>query len=69
MLPKMTEHVTSAARLSTTPVFEAYQISGQKQTLHRSNVMSALPPKADIRRVRCDVRFVPKDGVIGRRSC
>jgi hypothetical protein len=34
--------------------------SGQKQTLHRSNVMSALPPKADIAGRRLDVRFVPK---------
>jgi hypothetical protein len=32
----------------------------QKQTLHRSNAMSALPPKADIAGRRLDVRFVPK---------
>jgi hypothetical protein len=31
----------------------------QKQTLYRSNPMSALPPKADIDRRQCDVRFVP----------
>ena len=34
--------------------------SGQKQTLNRSNAMSALPPKADIGRPQLDVRFVPK---------
>jgi len=28
--------------------------------------MSALPPKADMDQSGCDVRFVPKDGVIGR---
>ena len=33
---------------------------GQKQTLHRSNVMSALPPKADIVGRNGDVRFVPE---------
>src|SRR6516165_6492494 len=33
---------------------------GQKQTLHRSNRMSALPPIADIPQRRLDVRFVPK---------
>jgi hypothetical protein len=33
---------------------------GQKQTLKRFHPMSALPPKADIRRRECDVRFVPK---------
>jgi hypothetical protein len=32
---------------------------GQKQTLHWSNLMSALPPKADIRQHDFDVRFVP----------
>ena len=32
-------------------------------------VMSALPPKVDIGRMHREVRFVPKDGVIGRRSC
>jgi hypothetical protein len=29
--------------------------------------MSALPSKADIGSICQDVRFVPKDGVIGRR--
>jgi len=33
---------------------------GQKQTFHYGSVMSALPPKADIRRRGLDVRFVPK---------
>src|SRR5262249_5228893 len=33
---------------------------GQKRTLRRICVMSALPPKADIRCHRQDVRFVPK---------
>jgi len=42
---------------------------GQKQTLGRVRPMSALPPKADIGSAGGDVRFVPKDGVIGRRSC
>jgi hypothetical protein len=32
---------------------------GQKQTLHRSNGMSAFPPKADIAERNWDVRFVP----------
>jgi hypothetical protein len=40
---------------------------GQKRTLVLVKVMSALPPKADIRQCDYDVRFVPKDGVIGRR--
>jgi hypothetical protein len=31
--------------------------------------MSALHPKADIAAGQIDVRFVPKDGVIGQRSC
>jgi hypothetical protein len=33
---------------------------GQKRTLRRVHLMSALPPKADIGRARWDVRFVPK---------
>jgi len=33
---------------------------GQKQTLHRSIAMSAIPPKADIADHDPDVRFVPK---------
>jgi hypothetical protein len=32
---------------------------GQEQTLHRSNVMSALPPKADMTERDLDVCFVP----------
>jgi hypothetical protein len=32
---------------------------GQKQTLHWSNLMSALPPKGDIAEHRRHVRFVP----------
>jgi hypothetical protein len=32
---------------------------GQKQTLTRLLLMSALPPKADIARRKLDVRFVP----------
>jgi hypothetical protein len=32
---------------------------GQKQTLRRVCVMSALPPKADIDRAGWNVRFVP----------
>jgi hypothetical protein len=32
---------------------------GQKQTFHDVPLMSALPPKADIRQRNCDVRFVP----------
>jgi hypothetical protein len=39
---------------------------GQKRTLDRRPLISALLPKADIRRHEYDVRFVPKDGVIGR---
>jgi len=33
---------------------------GQKQTLRRVRLMSALPPKADMDQQGCDVRFVPK---------
>jgi hypothetical protein len=33
---------------------------GQKQTLGKVRPMSALPPKADIRRRNHHVRFVPK---------
>jgi hypothetical protein len=33
---------------------------GQKRTLDRRLLMSALPPKADIRRHEYDVRFVPE---------
>ena len=33
---------------------------GQKRTSAHVRVMSALPPKADIRRRELDVRFVPK---------
>jgi len=33
---------------------------GQKQTLKKVRLMSALPPKADIAERRCHVRFVPK---------
>jgi hypothetical protein len=33
---------------------------GHKRTWHRPTVMSALPPKADIRQRDLDVRFVPK---------
>ena len=32
---------------------------GQKQTSRHARVMSALPPIADIRRCRWDVRYVP----------
>src|SRR5215467_1809201 len=32
---------------------------GQKQTLGKAQLMSALPPKADIRRRECDLRQVP----------
>jgi hypothetical protein len=37
---------------------------GQKQTSVRVRVMSALPPKADIRQRSCDVRFVPKADIL-----
>jgi hypothetical protein len=33
---------------------------GQKRTLGCARAMSAIPPKADIAKRRCDVRFVPK---------
>jgi hypothetical protein len=33
---------------------------GQKQTLERDRIMSALPPKADIETRSRDVRFVPE---------
>jgi hypothetical protein len=47
-------------------LFKTYQIRasmsalGQKQTSDCRPLMSALPPKADIRRHNSDVRFVPK---------
>jgi hypothetical protein len=41
---------------------------GQKQTLHRSNAMSALPPKADITESDRHVRFVPKADVHSKTS-
>jgi hypothetical protein len=34
---------------------------GQKRTFLEFWAMSALPPKADIRRHECDVRFVPEE--------
>jgi hypothetical protein len=40
---------------------------GQKRTSRRFQSMSALPPEADIVQHGGNVRFVPKDGVIGRR--
>jgi hypothetical protein len=33
---------------------------GQKQTWRSENVMSAIPPKADMDELQSDVRFVPK---------
>ena len=42
---------------------------GQKQTFAAQNGMSALPPKADIRRGQLDVRFVPKAGIYGAIIC
>jgi hypothetical protein len=38
-----------------------------QRTLIRVRIMSALPPKADMDHHGRDVRFVPKDGVIGRQ--
>ena len=38
---------------------------GQKQTLQRTLLMSALPPKADIGTQPRDVRFVPKADICG----
>jgi hypothetical protein len=40
---------------------------GQERTFPHVRAMSALPSKADIGTQPGDVRFVPKDGVIGRR--
>src|SRR6516225_3761943 len=42
---------------------------GSLADIETFNSMSALPPKADIGTHSRDVCFVPKDGVIGRRSC
>jgi hypothetical protein len=39
---------------------------GQKQISEHARVMSALPPKADIRVRRSDVRFVPKADILRR---
>jgi hypothetical protein len=42
---------------------------GQKRTLGRVRLMSALPPKAEIGGVSTDVRFVPKaDMAVATRS-
>src|SRR5215471_19670561 len=50
-LPRITiESVTANGSMSAL---------GQKQTLGKVRLMSALPPKADIRTQPCDVRFVP----------
>jgi hypothetical protein len=40
--------------------------SDQKQTLHQSNAMSAIHPKADIRQRDQDVRFVPLTDIKSR---
>jgi hypothetical protein len=40
---------------------------GQKQTWCFENLMSALPPKADIAEHRRDVHFVPKADIGSRR--
>jgi hypothetical protein len=40
---------------------------GQKQTCALQNVMSALPPKADMCGATSDVRFGPKADVVGQR--
>ena len=37
---------------------------GQKQTWEKVRLMSALPPKADIRQCSYDVRFVPKADIL-----
>ena len=37
---------------------------GHKRTLKRLSLMSALPPKADIRRRERDVRYVPKVDIV-----
>ena len=39
---------------------------GQKQTSAHVRVISALPPKADMDRHRCDVRFVPQADILRR---
>jgi hypothetical protein len=39
---------------------------GQKQTLGKVRLMSALPPKADIETQSRDVRFVPKADILRR---
>ena len=51
-------------------------LMGHKRTFCDAGAMSALPPKADIRRGQLDVRFVPKadmglllDHLIGNRGC
>jgi hypothetical protein len=42
---------------------------GQKRTSRRILVMSALPPKADIRQCGLDVCFVPKADMTSRVEC
>src|SRR5262249_17897732 len=39
---------------------------GQKRTFAHVRVMSALPPKADIDKQNCDIRFVPKADIAHR---
>jgi hypothetical protein len=38
---------------------------GQKRTLGRVRIMSAIPPKADMRQRNCDVRFGPLADIAG----
>jgi hypothetical protein len=62
-----TGEIGFAAFLHGTNSKPCMSLMGQKQTLRYLRSMSALPPKADIDERDCHVRFVPKDGVIGRR--
>jgi hypothetical protein len=39
---------------------------GHKRTFRNAIVMSALPPKADIRGAKTDVRFGPKADIVDR---
>jgi hypothetical protein len=51
--------IVSSAVAGLRPVGPAMSALGQKQTLDRRPLMSALPPKADIGTQSRNVRFVP----------
>ena len=61
--------IEQRAAAAATPAFDAMSPDRSETDMPLSCTMSALPLKAEIVEHDRDVRFVPKDGVIGRRSC